>query len=163
MSTAISGTSFEAALKQNLINDLAAVGANAIGNTWDELTVGNVLAHAGLGCAAASAGGGDCKAGALGAAGAALLNPLIDPWLSCPEDPTARTIEHLIASMLLTGEIAQSLGFDSLGAAVAARNETKARYLLAILPAIPEIMTHGGRASPIDRRNPHRPYSLHTY
>ena len=109
------------------------------------------------------AGGGDCGAGVFGSAGAAFLNPLIDPWLSSPADPTARSIEHLIPSMLLTGEIAQSLGLDPLGAAAAARNETKARYFLAILPAIPEIMTHGGRASPIDRRSPHRPYSLNTY
>ena len=58
VSSAISGTSFDAALKQSLINDLAAVGANVIGGTCGPSTFENILTHAGLGCAAAAAGGG---------------------------------------------------------------------------------------------------------
>ncbi len=128
VSSAINGTSFDHALRQSIVRDLAAVGANAIGQTWGPLATENVMAHAALGCAAAAAGGGNCEAGAVGAAIAAVVNPLIDP-LTGDADPRLRTIEHLVASMTASGLLADAMGLDSITAAAAAQNETVNNYL----------------------------------
>lgn len=128
VSSAINDSSFADVLRNSLVNDLAAVGANAIGQGLPESSPENILAHAGLGCAAASATGADCEAGAVGAAASALLNPLIDP-LTTQEDGTARTLEHLVTTMLVSGLAADALGLDPVTAAQAAQNETVNNYL----------------------------------
>ncbi len=125
---AINGTSFGEAFRNGFVGDLAAIGANAIGQTWGAGSLENVLAHAGLGCAAAAAVGDDCGAGAVGGAGAAILNPLIDPWTSGSGE-RARTVEHLLIAMLGSGLLAEGLGLDSATAARAAKNETLNNYL----------------------------------
>ena len=127
VSSAISGTRFDEALKQNLINDLAAVGANAVG-AWPALTPANVIGHATVGCAAASAVGNDCAAGAVGAVMAALVNPLIDP-LTSDTSEMLRTVEHMVASMMSAGLLADALGLNTNTAAGAALNETMNNYL----------------------------------
>ena len=55
-----------------MVGTLSATGANYIGNATDALSVENILAHAGLGCASAAATKQDCWSGALGGATSAL-------------------------------------------------------------------------------------------
>ncbi|MFP4899385.1 beta strand repeat-containing protein [Paraburkholderia sp. BR14261] len=75
--TAIEGGSFGTALANNLAQDTAAVGANAIGTYVPSGTIGYELAHAALGCAASAAEGTGCAGGAIGGATSALIAPLV--------------------------------------------------------------------------------------
>jgi filamentous hemagglutinin len=84
VSTAIEGGSFLTAVKDNAVMDLAAVGANAIGDASQDSgsflaqgSIGYDLAHAALGCAASAAEGTGCAGGAIGGATSALIAPLV--------------------------------------------------------------------------------------
>ncbi len=60
VATAINGGSFEAALRNSVVSDLGAMGANLVGQATNPLTTENVLAHAAVGCATAAGQGKDC-------------------------------------------------------------------------------------------------------
>ncbi|WP_445223151.1 DUF637 domain-containing protein [Burkholderia glumae] len=128
--TAIEGGSFLSALKGSLVSEVAAVGANAIGDeanvTGSPIEAGSPaywLAHAALGCASSAALGTGCAGGAIGGAISAGLNPIIDANGNIP--PAALTaIETLVS-----GSVAGALGFNVQGAMTAAQNETLNNYL----------------------------------
>lgn len=128
VATAINGGSFEAALRNSVVSDLGAMGANLVGQATNPLTTENVLAHAAVGCAAAAGQGKDCASGAVGGATAAVINPLIDP-LTSQTDATDRTVEHVAGSTLAGGILAEALDLDGTTAANAALNETLNNYL----------------------------------
>lgn len=130
VNNAINGGSFGTAFKNSVVSDLAAVGANAVGQKTEVLSVENVGSHAALGAAAAKLSGNDAVAGGIGGATAALLNPLLDPYTS-QTDATDRTVEHVAATMLASGAIANVFGRDGKTAANAAQNETLNNYLTA--------------------------------
>ncbi|WP_081060254.1 filamentous hemagglutinin N-terminal domain-containing protein [Burkholderia territorii] len=123
ISTAIQGGSFMTALQNNVLTDLAAVGANAIGTYLPSGSVSNVLAHAALGCASSAALGTGCAGGAVGGAASAALNPVIDPNGSMPPAVLA-AVETLVS-----GSLADALGFNLQGAMTAAQNETLNNWL----------------------------------
>ncbi|WP_407973064.1 filamentous hemagglutinin N-terminal domain-containing protein (plasmid) [Burkholderia pyrrocinia] len=123
ISTAIQGGSFMTALKNNVLTDLAAVGANAIGTYLPSGSVGNVLAHAALGCASSAALGTGCAGGAVGGAASAALNPVIDSNGNMPPAVLA-AVETLVS-----GSLADALGFNLQGAMTAAQNETLNNWL----------------------------------
>jgi len=126
VSTAIYGGSFGDAFKSSLISDLAAVGANAVGQAWG----GGVnpamqtLANAGVGAAAAKLQGKDVVAGAIGAASETILGNLVD----LPVDPqTGQYSEatkggYQLAAMLVGAGAAAAADKDGLTAALAAQN-----------------------------------------
>lgn len=125
--TAINGGSFGTAFKNSVVSDLAAVGANAVGKTdWDLAT--RAVAHAGVGAVAAKLSGNDAVAGAIGGAAASLLNPVLDAYTS-QTDATDRTVQHVAATMLASGAIANAFGRDGKTAANAAQNETLNNFL----------------------------------
>ncbi|WP_446479745.1 beta strand repeat-containing protein [Burkholderia pseudomallei] len=123
ISTAIQGGSFMTALKNNVLTDLAAVGANAIGSYLPSGTVSNVLAHAALGCASSAALGTGCEGGAVGGAASAALNPGIDSNGNMPPAVLA-AVETLVS-----GSLADALGLNLQGAMTAAQNETLNNWL----------------------------------
>ncbi|MHB0984505.1 MAG: DUF637 domain-containing protein, partial [Sulfuricella sp.] len=126
--TALYGGSFGQAFKVSLVNDLAAVGANAVGLNTKAYTPGNVLGHALVGAAAAELKGQDAAAGAIGGASSALLAPQFDQFTS-DEDATLRTAQLTASTMLAGGVIANTLGHDPIAAAQAAQNEVSNNYL----------------------------------
>ncbi|WP_323004096.1 DUF637 domain-containing protein [Denitromonas sp.] len=128
VSSAIYGTSFGDALKNNLVNDVAAIGANTVGRNTDALTPGNVIYHAMVGAAAAGLRGEDPAAAALGAATAALINPLADDFTSAT-DETTRTAQHAAIATLMAGLVARAAGKDEGAAIGAAQNETFNNFL----------------------------------
>ena len=82
VSTALQGTSFRQGLINGAVADVSAIGANAIGSTWggtgtDPNAVLQTLAHGALGCAEAGLTGGNCGAGAAGAATESILGNLV--------------------------------------------------------------------------------------
>jgi hypothetical protein len=139
VSTAINGGSFGDAFKSSVVGDLAAVGANAVGQGTNALSPGNIVGHAAIGCAAAAATGKDCASGAIGGAGAAIVNPLLDQaiggvdgsgWGSNPE--TAQQVQTAtlqLGSMGVSAAAAAALGKDGMTAALAAQNETVNNFL----------------------------------
>lgn len=111
----------------SLTGELAASGANTIGDEEDALKnafgpVGGELAylaaHAGLGCAASVVEGTGCAGGAIGGVVSAGLNPIIDANGNITAAALAR-IETLVS-----GSLAGALGFNVQGAVTAAQNET---------------------------------------
>ena len=127
VNSAINGGSFGTAFKNSVVSDLAAAGANAVGQTdWDPAT--RAVAHAGVGALAAKANNKDALAGAIGGATASLLNQVIDPYTS-QTDATDRTVQHVAATMLTSGAIANAFGRDGKTAANAAQNETLNNFL----------------------------------
>jgi hypothetical protein len=128
LQSALYGSGFGSALRAGFVSDLAAVGANAVGQTTDVLSVENIASHAGLGALAAKLKGQDALAGAVGGAAAAVVNPLIDP-LTSTSNQTARTVEHTMISMLAAGLSAEALGRDGMVAAQTAQNETLNNWL----------------------------------
>ncbi len=68
---AINGTSFQTALRDALVNDFAALGANRIGSAGLD-SVPHALSHAALGAITAELTGKDAAAGAIGALSSAL-------------------------------------------------------------------------------------------
>ncbi|HLO65321.1 MAG TPA: filamentous hemagglutinin N-terminal domain-containing protein [Azonexus sp.] len=128
VNSAINGSSFGTAFKNSAISDLAAVGANAVGQNTEVLSVENVASHTVLGAVAAKLSGNDAVAGGIGGATAALLNPALDPYTSQTDD-TDRTVQHVAATMLTSGAIANVFGRDGKTAANAAQNETLNNFL----------------------------------
>jgi filamentous hemagglutinin len=78
VNTAIYGGRFGDAFKSSLVSDLAAVGANAVGLSTDTRSPENIIGHAAVGALAAQLKGQDALSGAIGGAGAAIVNPLLD-------------------------------------------------------------------------------------
>ncbi len=125
VSTLVYGGSFGQALKDDLVTNFSAVGANAIG---DEFTASSglfssgspldIAAHAALGCASSAALGTGCAGGAIGGAVSAGLNPLINSSGVISPGVLAG-IETLVG-----GGVAGALGFNVQGATTAAQNET---------------------------------------
>ncbi|MGS0971330.1 DUF637 domain-containing protein [Burkholderia glumae] len=130
--TAIEGGSFLSALKGSLVSEVAAVGANVIG---DEANVNGSpikagspaywLAHAALGCLASAADGTGCAGGAIGGAASAAFSPdllkAIDPT-GAELSPGQQAMMAGFAT-LLGGGLAELAGTNALGGATAAQNE----------------------------------------
>ncbi|WP_230413073.1 beta strand repeat-containing protein [Paraburkholderia antibiotica] len=125
ISTAIEGGSFLTALENNVVTNVAAVGANAIGTYLPPGTVGNVLANSVLGCAGSAALGTGCAGGAIGGATSAVLSP----WVIQQIDPSGAPLDQgQIAAVtalatLAGGGLAGVLGQNVQGAVTAAQNE----------------------------------------
>jgi filamentous hemagglutinin family protein len=128
VSTAINGGSFEKAFINSLVSDLGAVGANAVGQATDPLSIENILGHALVGCSVAAGQGKDCASGALGGVTGAVVNPLLGTFTE-GSSTTERTLVHTITSMLASGALADALGLDGTTAVSAALNETLNNYL----------------------------------
>ncbi|CAM3058484.1 two-partner secretion domain-containing protein [Burkholderia ubonensis] len=131
--------SFGNALLHNTVQQAAAVGANVIGDAFNQQSPSwwmstssplYALAHAGLGCAASAAEGTGCASGAIGGAVSAGLNPIIDANGNIPS-AALTAIETLVS-----GSVAGALGFNVQGAMTAAQNETQNNWLNHI-PAQP--------------------------
>ncbi|NML32384.1 DUF637 domain-containing protein [Paraburkholderia antibiotica] len=125
ISTAIEGGSFLTALENNVVTNVAAVGANAIGTYLPPGTVGNVLANSALGCAGSAALGTGCAGGAIGGATSAVLSP----WAIQQIDPSGAPLDQgqiaAVTSLatLTGGGLAGALGQNVQGAVTAAQNE----------------------------------------
>ncbi|TFH48355.1 MAG: hypothetical protein E4H01_06525, partial [Lysobacterales bacterium] len=122
--------SFGTAFINSWVASSAADAASWVGDTVDrqENPVGNIAAHAAVGCAAAAATGGSCGAGALGAAAAATINPILDQFTSA-ESLTARNAQLAAATTAVSGLIAAGLGTEADTAIATAQNETLNNYL----------------------------------
>ncbi|MGS0895293.1 beta strand repeat-containing protein [Burkholderia stagnalis] len=128
--TGIVGGSFLTNLRDSAVSDVAAVGANAIGNAFSDQqgfwTTSNPLyavEHAALGCAAGAATGQGCAGGAVGGAASAIVNPLLDANGNIPA-PVLSAIETVVG-----GSVAGALGLNVQGAMTAAQNETQNNWL----------------------------------
>ncbi|MGB0128089.1 MAG: DUF637 domain-containing protein, partial [Rhodocyclaceae bacterium] len=135
VSTAIQGGSFGEALRDSVVGDLAAMGAGAIGSQWGSGPNKNValqtLAHAGLGCAAASARDKECAAGALGGAAESVLGNLITlPTGENGGYGTGTRALYTVGAMLAADVLSDGVGVDSLTAMDAARNAALNNRLL---------------------------------
>ncbi len=130
--TGIGGGSFLTNLRNSAVNDVAAVGAYAIGNAFNDTagfwTTSNPLyavEHAVLGCGASAASGAGCASGAIGGATSAVLSPWvigqIDPS-GAPLDPGQQAALAALA-MLAGGGLAGLAGQNALAGATAAQNE----------------------------------------
>ncbi|MHB0984503.1 MAG: DUF637 domain-containing protein [Sulfuricella sp.] len=135
--TALYGGSFGQAFKVSLVNDLAAVGANAVGLNTKAYTPENVAGHALVGAAAASLRGQDALAGAIGGAVGSMVSPALidattgDDMMSRLGDPSRLQSATVTAlSMLAGGAAASALGHDPVAAAQAAQNEALNNALL---------------------------------
>lgn len=125
ISTAIQGGSFMTALKNNVVNDIAAVGANAIGTYLPVGTVGNVIAHAVLGCASSAARGTGCGGGAIGAAASATLTPYVASAITGGDPNVTSDQAAAIAAFatFLGGAAAGLAGQNAMAGAFTAQNE----------------------------------------
>jgi hypothetical protein len=131
VNTAIEGGSFGQAFENSVISDLGAVGANAIGvaagnkDSWlAEKSVGNVLAHAGLGCALSAAEGTGCAGGAIGGAASALVAPYLVSAAGGAQNLTDGQRAAIVGiSTLLGGVTAGLAGQNAQAGATAAENE----------------------------------------
>jgi filamentous hemagglutinin len=129
--TLINGGSFGQALIASAANDAAAVGANAIGSTFNgsswALSTNNpayVLAHGLLGCAAGAASGSGCGGGAIGGAtSAALAGYLVSQAGGAANLTTDQRAVIVAAAMLAGGALAGAAGQNAIGGASAAENE----------------------------------------
>jgi filamentous hemagglutinin len=147
VSTAIYGGSFGDAFKSSFISDLAAVGANAVGLSTKTLSPENILGHAAVGAVAAQLKGLDALSGAIGGAGGAIVNPLLDQaiggadgsgWGSDPQTAQQwQTATLQLGSMAVSAATAAALGKDGMTAALAAQNETVNNYLSQKRTTIP--------------------------
>jgi hypothetical protein len=134
VSTAIQGGSFGEALRDSVVGDLAAMGAGAVGSQWGSGPNKNValqtLAHAGLGCAAASARDKDCAAGALGGAAESVLGNLVTlPTGENGGYSNGTRAFYTVGAMLAADVLSDAVGVDSLTAMDAARNAALNNYL----------------------------------
>jgi len=120
--------SFGSALLNSTVNDLAAIGANIVGQSSEPLSIDNLISHTVLGAVSAKLKGQDSVAGAIGGATAAILNPLIDPVTSSTDNDT-RTLQHVTSTTIVAGLISASLGRDVQTAGDAAQNETLNNFL----------------------------------
>lgn len=138
VNTAIYGGSFGSALIGNLVSQGAALGASAIGLNLPGIgapgsdagtVLANALAHGALGCAAASATGGDCAGGAVGAASSAVLAPFIrdaiyadSAVLNYSDDKFRQALTVGLAA-LVGGAAGELAGTDATSALLGAQNE----------------------------------------
>ncbi|MBK7662003.1 MAG: DUF637 domain-containing protein [Sterolibacteriaceae bacterium] len=123
---AIVGSSFEAALRDALVGDLAALGANRIGGARLD-AVSHALSHAALGAISAELTGKDAAAGAIGALASALAAQPVDQALGLTG--TSRQAAVTAQAMLSGGLASDALGHDPIAAANAALNEVSNNYL----------------------------------
>ncbi|MEN6586581.1 MAG: filamentous hemagglutinin N-terminal domain-containing protein [Sulfuricella sp.] len=137
VNTAVYGGSFGTAFRDSLVNDLAAVGANAVGLGTRAYTPENVAGHALVGAAAAALRGQDAAAGAIGGAVGSMVAPALidattgDDILARYNGPSAAQAAAVTAlSMMTSGAVAQGLGHDPATAAQAAQNEALNNALL---------------------------------
>jgi filamentous hemagglutinin len=131
VNTAIYGGSFGEAFRQSVISDAAAVGANAIGQTWGggQNPAMQTLAHAGLGAAAAALRGQDAVAGAIGGATESALGNLVDVAGGFDKTDNTNRALYAGAATLAGGLVANAAGHDSLAAAQTAQNAAVNNYL----------------------------------
>ena len=123
--SALNGTSFGGALREAIVGDLAALGANQIGT---HLTgVERAVAHAALGAISAELSGKDALAGAIGALGSALFAGPIDRALGLTGED--RKVAVTALAMLSGGVLADAFGHDAVTGANAALNEVTNNYL----------------------------------
>jgi filamentous hemagglutinin len=129
--TAVYGGSFENALKYSALSDVAAVGAATIGAAstnnplFAEGTPGNILAHAGLGCAISAAEGTGCAGGAIGGAASAALTPYVASAIT-GGDPNVTSGQAAAIAGFATfagGTLAGLAGQNAAAGALAAQNE----------------------------------------
>ncbi|RBB31495.1 adhesin, partial [Burkholderia reimsis] len=131
--TGIGGGSFLTNLRNSAVSDVAAVGAYAIGNAFDETTgfwtTSNPLyavEHAVLGCAGSAANGTGCASGAIGGAVSAMTANSIATAVTGGQGITdqGQLAAIVTATSLLGGAAAGLLGQNALAAMTAAQNET---------------------------------------
>ena len=125
VSTAIEGGSFLDNLKNDLVHDVAAAGAYAIGDSTDPLSLSNIAGHAALGCAASAALGTGCAGGAIGGAASALASPLLLGGIDPNHDPLTDGQKAALGAFgtLVGGTLAGLAGANSQGGAQAGENE----------------------------------------
>ena len=110
--SALNGTSFGGALREAIVGDLAALGANQIGT---HLTgVERAVAHAALGAISAELTGKDALAGAIGALTSALAAAPLDEALGLTGEARKTAVTAL--AMLAGGMASDALGHDPLEA-----------------------------------------------
>ena len=122
--TMIEGGSFGNALLANVVDDVAAVGNNAIGMSTDPLSLANIAEHAALGCASGAALGSGCSSSALGGAvGAIASGALVDATGGSDNLTNGQRAAIVGASTLAGGVAADLLGLNGTAAASAAQSE----------------------------------------
>jgi len=122
--------SFGTALLNSWVASAAADAASFVGVNTEPLSIESIAAHALVGCAAAAAAGNDCGAGALGAAAAATINPLLDKYeFVAQEDGPARSAQVAAIATVASGLAAIATGQDVGTAITSAQNETLNNYL----------------------------------
>ena len=136
VSTALQGTSFRQGLINGAVADASAIGANAIGSTWggtgtDPNAVFQTVAHGALGCAEAGLTGGNCGAGAAGAAAESILGNLVT-LPATAQGTVSRTDATVYAtSAAILGAVAgQAAGGHALSGTNAAINSAMNNRLL---------------------------------
>jgi filamentous hemagglutinin len=130
--TAIDGGSFLNNLKNSAVGEASAAGAFEIGNLgtnqlsiFAQGSLGYILAHGVLGCAAGAAGGTGCAGGAIGGATSAALSPFVIGQINptgAPLTPEQTALVTAIA-MIGGGGVAGVLGQTATSAAITAQNE----------------------------------------
>ncbi len=125
INTVANGGSFGRAFLNSVVSNTAAIGAYAIGDGTGALTLGNIAAHAALGCVASAAQGTGCAGGAIGAATSAAITPFVLAGLDpngAPPDLGVTTAVTAIAA-LAGGGVAAASGQNASAAATWAQNE----------------------------------------
>jgi len=122
--------SFGTAFLNSWVASASADAAYGVGGAFDraENPLGNISAHALVGCAAAAAAGNSCGAGALGAATAAAANPLLDEFTT-KQDADLRKVQLAALATAASGLAAIAVGQEAATAMGAAQNETLNNYL----------------------------------
>jgi hypothetical protein len=120
---------FGTAFVNSFVASAAADAANWVGAHSDRLSAQNIAGHALVGCAAAAAAGGNCGAGALGAATAAIVNPLVDERFRPMGDTIERNALLAAVTTAASGVAANVVGADIATAITTAQNETFNNYL----------------------------------
>ncbi|MCZ7562505.1 MAG: DUF637 domain-containing protein [Burkholderiales bacterium] len=145
--------SFGTAFVESFAASASADAAYWVGGAVDrtENPLGNIGAHALVGCAAAAAAGNSCGAGALGAAAAAAANPLLDEFTT-REDADLRKAQLAALATATSGLAAIATGQDVTTTISAAQNETLNNYLqrnqlLERLAWLRAAMTHDQRTA----------------
>ena len=131
VATAINGGSFEKALRNSVVSDLGAVGANAVGQKWGDgqNPLAQTLAHAAVGCATAAGQGKDCAAGAVGGASESVLGNLVDAAGGFDKTSLANQALYTGGAALLGGLLTEAAGKDGLTGLAAAQNAALNNYL----------------------------------
>ncbi len=124
------GGSFKDGMLGSVIGGLAATGAGVIGDLSSDAPLTNLISHAALGCAVASAGKQDCAAGALGGAASSLIARAVGNGLK-DSDLSDKTKTLIIAESSVLGAtaLAAVTGKNTAVAGNAAMNEVFNNYL----------------------------------